>query len=244
MKSRTTVCLAVLALSLILTSSALGQNQNPSQSRIAGFLSATAGGFALTFPDIGPAGASVGEDVGFDDIYGSKNGLSYGGEAGLGLGDIGLFAVVRYRTWKKTGHPAMIGEASFDGDIEWSQSFLSFGVRYFLVKQTQTQRAFLPFFGGGMINSKATESVSGEVTFLGETFAWIEEMDIDGTGFYIEGGADLYVSPNISLRGMLEYSKLNLGISEQGVRAEIEGGGGLFAGVSINVFFGKPMKNP
>jgi len=69
-------------------------------------------------------------------------------------------------------------------------------------------------------------------------------VEVDGTGYYLEGGADFFISPTASIRGVVDYSTLNLGLSVGGSRAEIDGGGGLYAGVSVNWFFGKVMKNP
>ena len=220
-----------------------------SESNIAGFVSGTGGAFNLTFPDAGPAGQAIGENVGFEDVYGSKSGFSYGGEVGLGLGDIGIFGVAKYRAWKKSGKPVMLAGASFNGEAEWSQNFFSAGLRYFLVKQTQESKTLLPFVGGGVIYCKGTESMKGEVTYMGESEYADAEVQFDGTGFYVEGGTDLYVAPNVSLRGIVEYSSLKLSASAvrlggntYAAEGEINGGGGIFAGVSLSMFFGKPMK--
>lgn len=243
MKNLGTVGIAALAVFLLLAHCGAVYGQNPSQSKVAGFISATGGNFSVTFPNVGPAGQAMGADVGFEDVYGSKNGLSYGAEGGLGLGDIGLFGVVKYRLWKKSGTPVTIGEITFKGDTEWSQSFFAVGVRYFLVKQTRRDKPFLPFFGGGIITSSAKESIKGEASYYGESEYYDVDADIDGTGFYLEGGADFFVAPSISLRAMIEYAKLNLGMSASGIRAEIEGGGGLFVGIALSAFFGMPMKD-
>lgn len=213
-----------------------------SESNIAGFISATGGIFNLTFPEVGPAGQAIGEDVGFEDVYGSKNGLSYGGEGGIGLSDIGLFGVIKYRMWKKHGDPVIIGQAKFDGDVDWTQTFICAGGRWFMVQLTRTSKTFLPFIGAGFVHSEAKEEMKGELQTYGEPEYVDLKGEVDGSGFYVEAGADLYVAQNISLRGYAEYSDLNLGISDSGVRAEIEGGGGIFAGVSLSMFFGKSMK--
>jgi len=224
---------------LMLTATVSVHGQTQQESRIAGFISATAGNFSLKFPTV----QFMGESYGFDKVYGSKNGLFYGGEAGIGLGDIGLFGVVKYRLWKKSGNPVEIGAIDFDGDVTWSQTFLSVGGRYYLVTQTATNRSFLPFFGGGIIQSTAKEEMRGEASYYSETAYVDVSAEVDGTGFYLEGGAAFFVAPSIAFGGFLEYSWINLGISAEGARAEIEGGGGLFAGVSLSAFFGRPMKS-
>lgn len=232
----------VLLLSAVLLMASSGIALSQSESKVTGFISATGGFFDLTFPKVAPSGQAVGEDVDFGDIYGSENGLSYGIEGGLGLGDIGVFGVLKYRIWKKHGNPVTIGPVTFDGDADWTQSFIYVGGRWFMVKPTRTSRAFLPFLGAGLVHSKVKEEMKGQAEYGGYTEYIDMDVDVDGTGFYIEGGADFFVASNVAMRGYVEYSSLNLGMSQEGVRAEIEGGGGWFLGVSLSMFFGKPMK--
>ena len=241
MKKRESIIVSVLIM-LFFTITINATEQSNTESKITGFFTATAGSHGITFPSNGPAGDAIGEDVGFENVYGSKNGLSYGVEAGIGLGEIGLFGVLRYRLWEKNGQPVEFGDFSFDGNMEWSQSFLSIGGRYYFVQGSKKNKSYLPFIGAGIIHSNAKESMIGEVNSLGYQEYVDISMELDGTGYYLESGADFFIASNISIRGIVEYSKLQLGVSEQGIRSEIDGGGGVFVGVSISAFFGKQMK--
>lgn len=225
---------------LLMTGIVPAQESGQSDSRWAGYVSLAGGNFSLSWPQMELLGVSYG----FEDVYGSKSGLSYGGEGGVGLGDIGLFFVLKARIWKKSGSPVEIGPIDFNGDAEWEQTFVSIGARYFLVEATKNNKAFLPFLGAGIVHSKAKETLKGQADYLGEQEYISISEEVDGTGFYLEGGADFFISPTASVRGVVDYSMVNLGASVGGARAEIDGGGGLYAGVSINLFFGRAMKNP
>lgn len=241
-KSRYINILVTASTALILLLNTVSATENTTwYSGISGFVSATGGIYILSFPDIEPPDAPVDNRIRFDDVYGSKNGLSFGGEAGLGLADIGLFGVVRYRIWKKSGQPVMADGAQFYGDMEWSQTFVTLGARYFLVNLMGNHRPLIPFIGGGMIHSEATESVNGVINFLGSVESLTGEIHIDGAGFYIECGSDYNLTPALSLCGVFEYSNLHLGVCENGPRIKTKGGGGIFIGVMLNAFIGRSM---
>ncbi|HUV29681.1 MAG TPA: hypothetical protein VMY05_01130 [Acidobacteriota bacterium] len=208
--------------------------------RGAAFLSFTGGSFRLSYPRIELLG--VGYD--YKDVYGSRDGLSYGGEAGIGVADIGLFLCVKYRTWKKSGTPVEIGLIDFDGTAVWKQSFLHIGLRHFLVDSTKRSRVLVPFVGGGIIHTDAEETIRGQVDYQGEQEYMDLTVQADGTGWYIEGGADLFVLRIVSIRAVVEYSKLAMGFAAEGSRYHIDGGGGVYAGVSVSWFFGRSMKSP
>lgn len=240
MKLWVKLILAVLFLSTLFPYEA--HPNDTSKSRICGFVSAGVGNFTITFPDVGPAGQAVGEDVGWDDVYGKKAGVAFSGEVGMGLSDIGLFGIVKYRRWEKTGFPELFGAGSFDGTLTWTQHFYSIGGRYFFASQTNKTTPILPFLGAGICRSEATERMSGTLSIFGSGFDVDLISEMDGTGFYAEGGMDVYLSPSVSLRGLLEYTNLNLGISLSGTRYEIDGGGGFYAAGIVNFFFGKSLK--
>ena len=243
MKASLKALSTALAVTWLCTCALNAQENQNRTSKLGGFLAASVGGFKVSFPGVAPGAQAVGEEGGFDDVYGSKSGLSYGFELGGGLADIGLFAVVKIRSWQKTGRPVIIGSGSFDGKLTWEQLFITFGGRYFLVKPSQRYSSLLPFVGAGLIKSKATETIDGELTAYGETETLYDKEDVDGTGLYLEGGCTYYVTHNASINIGIEYSDLNLGISESGQRFEIEGGGGLYLSVGASLFFGRPMKS-
>lgn len=214
-----------------------------SETKLAGFVSVFGGSFNLDFPDVSPAGQEVGIGSGFEEVFGSKSGLSYGLEAGLGLADLGLFGVVRFRRWEKSGQPVTIG-MEFDGEVTWTQTFWSLGGRYFLVNPSEPSRAFMPFVGLGLITSKATERADGWWTTVGEPEYFDISESLTGTGMYLEAGADVVVTNHVALRAIIEYSTLNLGYSTSYDSGKIDGGGGLFVGVGITGFFGRSLKTP
>lgn len=225
---------ALIVLSMPLSTSL---SQNKEKSRIGIFAAAVAGSFEIEFPESAPTSEIAGEAVGFSDIYGTKNGPSYGFEGGLGINNI--YGVFKYRVWDKVGDPKVIeiiGQTDFTGDIEWSQEFAAFGLRLFLIDPLNSKEVILPFIGGGFIQSRVNERMRGEFSSGGFSDYVDVEADLDGTGFYLEGGIDLFINPYFSLRGIAEYSSVKLGISVENVRIEIEGGGGVFVGGGLSVF--------
>jgi len=74
-------CLRVLTLTVavlvIFTGFSHAQDEKQSGSKITGFLAAYGGIFSVSFPQVEYGG----EQYGFEDIYGSKSGVSYEGEA-------------------------------------------------------------------------------------------------------------------------------------------------------------------
>jgi hypothetical protein len=206
---------------------------------LSGFISATIGSFNIKFPESGPAGESMGENVGFEDVYGSKRGLTYGIEGGIGNYSTGFFGVLKIRSWNKSGSPVIetIGDISMDATAKWSQYFVSSGGRYFFVSQMAKNDLTLPFIGCGLIYSRAKETLSGNISVPGQSEYFKVEAEVDGYGFYVEGGIDLFFSSNTTIRGTIEYSMLNLkGKTPDGTIVEIDGGGGLMFGLSLNYF--------
>ncbi|MEZ5359822.1 MAG: outer membrane beta-barrel protein [Candidatus Zixiibacteriota bacterium] len=242
MKYRTITLFAICMALALQCSTIYAQD---SESNLAGFISADLGLFTIKFPEAAPSSDALGEETGFDDVYGSKSGLGFGGEVGLGHAQMGLFAIIRYKYWKKTGTPVAIGDPDIDWDIDmkWAQEFVSVGARYFFIPKTQKKNPVMPFIGLGIIYSSATEQMNGSATYQNQTQSVFDKVDIDGTGFYGEVGVDFYVSPKSSIRFFAEYSSLNLGLKDEGTRYEIDGGGGVFIGASLNQFFGTSMIN-
>ncbi|MBD3330046.1 hypothetical protein GF354_00780 [Candidatus Peregrinibacteria bacterium] len=212
------------------------------ESGITGFISATVGTFNIKFPQSGPGGEQIGEEVGFDDVYGSKNGLSYGIEGGIGNYEQGIFGVVKYRYWKKPGTPEFyeygdIDISVSDSKAEWSQYFIMLGPRYFVTSQLEDGGSILPFLGGGLVYTRAKEFMEMTFYYENDYYYTKAENEVDGLGFYVEAGIDLLAGSNASLRGTADYSFLKLkGKYPDGTTVEIDGGGGLFIGASLNFF--------
>ena len=226
----------IRGLVIIVFSFTAAQGQNAEMSNISMFVAASLGNFNVKMPETMPISEIVGESIGWDDIYESENGISYGLEAGIGLKDKNIFGVFAYRIWNKTGDPKIFGDIQFKGDLEWSQNFYSVGARYFLINLESRGENVFPYVGFGLIISSATEVMKGEASIADYSEYVDIDGTLDGTGFYVEGGADIFVNTGITLRGKVEYSSINLGDSNEGIRFEIEGGGGMFIGLSLNAF--------
>jgi opacity protein-like surface antigen len=197
--------ITILSAVIILLSAIRVSSQTTSSPQVGAFLSASAGSFNISFPKNVPSGQAIGENICFDDIYGSESGLSYGVEGGLGFTKSGIYGVLKYRIWNKQGQPWTFGGISFSGDTEWKQNFVAIGLRYFMVEPSRQMENILPYLGAGLIRSSATESMKGQITFEGQS-AYVDlSEDVDGTGFYVEGGLDFYVAPNFSIRVQIEY---------------------------------------
>jgi len=234
------LCQLVLVLLVALTSTSTAQDKKESGSRITGFLALYGGIFSVSFPQVEYGG----EEYGFEDIYGSKSGVSYGGEAGIGLGDIGLFLVVKSRLWQISGKPLVFGNTSdIDLEAKFEEQFFYFGGRYCFVGQASQGKAFLPFVGGGIVTGEATESMSG--TWGTESVN--DKATVDASGFYLEGGAHFFLSPQFAVGGFAEYSKITLKIPDYGglyADTETDGGGGISVNFALSIFFGRAMRTP
>lgn len=213
--------------------------QELAKSGVSGFVSTVLGRFNLDFPGAGPAGDAVGEIVTFEDVYGSKSGVTLGIEGGLGSSRIGLFGIVRYKNWKKSGDPAIFGIGSFSGDLTWKQESVSIGPRYYFPQTKRPDKlTILPYLGVGIISSQATERLDGVfVSGLSSTAVDIQ-TNLSGTGFYVEVGGQLVLKGKSAIGAVLEYSKLNLGANISGTRFEIDGGGGVYLGIALTALFG------
>jgi len=238
MKIMLKASLSVLVLLVALGSTALAQEEKQSGSRISGFLAVYGGVFNVSFPEVEYGG----EQYGFEDIYGSKTALSYGGEAGIGLGDIGIFFVVKSRIWETSGKPLVFGNtSSIDIEAKFEEKFLYFGGRYCFVGQTTNSRAILPYVGAGLVTGDATESWSG--TWDGEVIN--DKATVDASGYYLEGGGHFFLSPKIAVGGSAEYSKVTLKVPDYGglyADTETQGGGGISVNFTLSLFLGKAMK--
>jgi hypothetical protein len=210
--------------------------------KYGGFISVNAGNFTLSFPNVTPAATKAGYDYGFEDVYGSNYGTACGFEAGVGKPLVGLYFVTKARFWKKEGNVIEIGDASFDGDLTWSQNTYSMGARYWINDKSKPRQRILPFIGGGFVFSQAKEKAIGYWTSFGIQEFVNESEEVSGTGFYLEGGADWFLTPSVSLRGFVEYSKLTLKNETVDPTLSIDGGGGIYAGMSVSIFLGQLMK--
>jgi len=243
-RSRNNVTVLLLAFAL-LASSTLAQEEKPSEPKFSAFISGSTGIFTLTFPSAGPGGAQIGEVIGFEDVYGSKSGITFGIEAGIGPADMGLFLVFKARRWEKTGSPAISGTVAFSGKMDWTQEFYSFGPRYFFVNATSKTSKVIPFAGAGYIKAEAAERVNGTITSIGPPQPFVEESFVDGSGYYLEAGVTSYLDRSIAIAAIAEYSSLSLSAVETSSREriEIDGGGGVFVGISASLFLGKKLKS-
>jgi len=240
MKNLRTIILSVSVVLLALTSVVSAQEEKQSGSRITGFLAGYGGIFSVSYPQV----EYDGQLYGFDDIYGSKSGPSYGGEAGIGFGDLGLFLVLRSRIWKIKGKPLVFGNApSIDIESEFKEQFIYFGGRYCFVGQKVNNNAFLPFIGVGLVAGDVTESMSGKM----DSESVFVEATVDASGFYLEGGAYFFLSPQFAVGGFAEYSKISLSIPDYGglyADTETDGGGGISINFTLSLFLGRAMRTP
>jgi len=239
MRSRIESFFVVLLALMIALTAEIAFAQEDSRSGVSGFFTGLLGGFNLELPGGGPAGDAVGEVVTFEDVYGSKSGLTIGAEGGLGSSRIGLFGIVRYKTWNKSGDPELFGIGSFSGDLTWKQKSVSIGPRYYFLQTKRPDKlTILPYLGIGIISSEVTERLDGVfISGLSSTAVDIE-ANLSGTGFYVEVGGQLDLRDKVAIGAVLEYSKLNLGATVSGTRFEIDGGGGIYLGIALTALFG------
>jgi len=227
----------LFALTLLVGCPVAGQANDEHQNDITVSLSAFCGVFDLSLTDVTSPDGSSGEAIGFNDVYGSKSGFTYGVEMGVGLTSVRTFGVIRYRRWHKSGQPVLPPGRTFEGDMDWTQSFVSFGLRHYPMKWQMAVKAILPYVGGGIVYSQATESADGAVFHESSLLELRGEVDLHGTGYYLECGCDVCAASDLSLRVMLEYSGLNLSPDDQDLERKSDGGGGLFLGIGANAFF-------
>ncbi len=237
-------CLRILLLTAAVVmfqfGSARTQEEGKSESRITGFLGGYGGIFSVSYPQV----ERDGQLYGFEDIYGSKTGPSYGVQGGIGLGDIGIFLVLKSRIWKIKGKPLIFGNsASVNIEAEFQEQFIYFGGRYCFVGQKINNNAFLPFAGVGLVSGEVKESLNG--TWDGDIVS--DEATVDASGFYIEGGAHFFLSPGFAVGGLVEYSKISLKVPDYGGLyggADTDGGGGISINFTLNLFLGRAMRTP
>jgi len=210
------------------------------EPKITAFLSAYGGIFSVSFPEV----EYDGELYGFEDIYGSKAGVSYGGEIGIGLGDIGLFFILKSRIWEISGKPLVFGNSpSIDLETTFEEQFLYIGGRYCFIGQSANSKAFLPFAGVGLVTGEASETWNG--TIDGDHIN--ETATVDASGYYLEGGAFFFLSPKFAVGAFAEYSKVTLKVPDYGglySDTETDGGGGISLNFTVNIFLGRAMKTP
>ncbi len=220
----------VVGLTLIIWQNVIGQDRIVQPKPIIINASALVGAFTIALPDV--------QGIGFDDVYGSRTGISYGGEIGLGWSRLRTSVVFRYRRWHKAGRPILPEGATFEGDWNWDQLFASLGVRHYILRPVTIAAKPLPFLGLGVIHSRACESADGAIF---HSSGMVEELRgearLHGMGYYIECGCDVCLASDLSLRAMLEYSDVNLILENPELERESNGGGGIFMGIAANIFF-------
>ena len=137
------------------------------------------------------------------------------------------------KRWKKEGQPKVVN-SEFTGTLTFKETFIMLGGRYYFIKKNQNQN-LLTYLGGGIASITANEIADGVWTVFGETQTVNDNEEISKTGFYVEGGVELPVNKEVTMRIFADYSFANLGKTETGLDAEL---GGLSIGISLNVLFG------
>jgi len=136
--------------------------------------------------------------------------------------------------WSKIGVPITSIDGEIDilsGEAERSQRSNALGLHLFLanISSINPNEYIFPFFGGGLIQTKISESLELKTP----TDVVINRTDAEGYGYFFEGGADFLLGP-FTLKLVAEYSKIKLNNSS-GNDAK-EAGGGLFFGGGLSFY--------
>ena len=148
----------------------------------------------------------------FRSVYSTESGTMIGVECGVGSVRRGIYGMLKYRFWHKT-IPYSVAKG-------WRQNLVGGGLRYFATISKKTFKPIKPLVGGGVVVS--TVDYGGD--------------NLDGMGFYFEGGLDYQVDSRFSIRSTIEWYSVNLGSDDEGTRYDLSGGGGLFIGIGVSYY--------
>lgn len=132
------------------------------------------------------------------------------------------YATLQYSRFKKT---ASISNESLSGEAAWEQRFINIGVRWY----SDTQKRWRFYSGFGFAFVSVTEQ-GGFSVLEPESLA---DVTTDGSGFYLEIGADYLVIPHVGLNLELEISSAGEGGSS-GFMGSSLGGYAFLGGLSFH----------
>ncbi len=226
-------------LSILIFASMDAQAQEEKQSQLTGFVTIDIGAFGTSLSGYELGGVFTDQNVYFDDLYGGGAGLLYGGTIGIGKKDMGLFLVGKYGFWNESGEPYIETSSQYrihSAELKWKQTFYSLGVRFYLIDGTQNNKYLLPFLGGGLAGTRAKESMKGVFESSNGSEPFDNSTEENGVGYYFELGSEFFLSPDISITGILDYSIIKFNHNKE------MDGGGVYWGLSLSLFFGEELK--
>ena len=135
----------------------------------------------------------------FTDIYDSRWDHYYSSHASIRVYHSN-YATIQYSRFQKTKN---VDTPELSGEAAWDQRFINIGVRWY--SDAQRKWRFYSGFGFSFVN--VTEKAGLSVLEPAST----KDVSSDGSGFYLEIGADYIIIPHVGLNIEVEISSAGEG---------------------------------
>jgi hypothetical protein len=184
LKRITAIFFSFVLLSLLFFSQAESQwaRFNPPRAVIGG----SAGYYRVSFEN-------------FTDVYDSRWDYEYSSQVSIRI-IRSNYATIQYSRFQKTRN---INTPELSGEAAWEQRFINVGIRWY----SDTQKRWRFYSGFGFSFVSVTEN-SGFSVLESES---AKDVTTDGSGFYLEIGADYIFIPHVGLNIELEISSAGEG---------------------------------